>query len=375
MSKARPTGEVPGIEVLRFLSALAVLIWHYQHFFFDGVYDDAVAKDIRPQLPFYTVLLPVYEHGFWAVNLFWAISGFVFFWRYSKSIEQGHVSLSNFAVRRFSRLYPLHIATLILVVVLQYLYLKNHENSFIYPEKGFTYHLFLASNWFNWQSNSFNGPIWSVSTEILIYFMFYGVIRAFGSSIKIVCASAVALFVAFNLPDWHLYHIHVPLLSSSTFLCGVFFFAGGLAEKAARYRSSLLPAVCIGLGILLAYGFGPNKPSQLPTLILAVSATIIFAQIKSSGILRLLASLGNATYSSYLLHFPIQLVLALVVDALGYSRSIFLNPLVLCGYLAVTVATALAVYHWFELPAQNGIRNLSASLLSRRAEARSHEAL
>jgi peptidoglycan/LPS O-acetylase OafA/YrhL len=34
--------ELAGIELLRFLSAFAILVWHYQHFFFVGKFDDAL---------------------------------------------------------------------------------------------------------------------------------------------------------------------------------------------------------------------------------------------------------------------------------------------------------------------------------------------
>ena len=67
--------------------------------------------------------------------------------------------------------------------------------------------------------------------------------------------------------------------------------------------------------------------------------------------------LGNATYSSYLMHFPIQLgLVGRILDALGFSRTVFFSPIVLVAYLALVISTSLAVYHLFELPAQNWIR-------------------
>jgi peptidoglycan/LPS O-acetylase OafA/YrhL len=48
--------ELAGIELLRFLSAFAILVWHYQHFFFVGKFDDALALEIRASLPFYSIL-------------------------------------------------------------------------------------------------------------------------------------------------------------------------------------------------------------------------------------------------------------------------------------------------------------------------------
>jgi peptidoglycan/LPS O-acetylase OafA/YrhL len=57
------------------------------------------------------------------------------------------------------------------------------------------------------------------------------------------------------------------------------------------------------------------------------------------------------------MHFPLQLVAVIIVDALGYDRSLFYSPIALVTYLAGVTVISLAVYHWFELPAQNWIRS------------------
>jgi hypothetical protein len=82
-------------------------------------------------------------------------------------------------------LYPLHIVTLIIVAPLQYIYLQTHGQYFIFSESAssFIAQLF-ASSWFNWRTASFNGPIWSISVEILVpEEMFTQLSRAAGSRI------------------------------------------------------------------------------------------------------------------------------------------------------------------------------------------------
>ena len=56
------------------------------------------------------------------------------------------------------------------------------------------------------------------------------------------------------------------------------------------------------------------------------------------------------------MHFPIQLGLVTILDALGFSRTVFFSPIVLVAYLALVISTSLAVYHLFDFPAQNWIR-------------------
>jgi len=198
--------ELAGIEVLRFLCAFAILLWHYPHFFFVGEVDDTQLLAIRPALPAHWLLQYLYAQGWCAVQVFWCISGFIFYWRYARPIFDRRIQLAEFATRRFSRLYPLHIVTLIIVALLQYLYSRSHGQNFIVPNTSagsFLAQLFFASNWFDWQSESFNGPIWSISVEILVYFGFFYIMRAVGAkpvvAIVISGVSFALLYSGFSL--------------------------------------------------------------------------------------------------------------------------------------------------------------------------------
>jgi peptidoglycan/LPS O-acetylase OafA/YrhL len=174
--------ELVGIEVLRFLCALSVLIWHYDHFFFTGAFDISFAEEIRHKLPLYPLLSFFYNNGSLAVQIFWAISGFIFYWHYVQSINAGTVPFYEFFVRRFSRLYPLHFATLLIVAVWQFIYYASHQTTFIYSWNKpiwFVSQLMFASNWLTRQPVTLNGPIWSISIEILIYLSFFGIARLF----------------------------------------------------------------------------------------------------------------------------------------------------------------------------------------------------
>jgi peptidoglycan/LPS O-acetylase OafA/YrhL len=104
-----PNNKLYGLEIIRFFSALAILIFHFQHFSFVG---QAPNNFALMQLPFYDWLKPVYLNGGLGVQIFWGISGFIFFWKYAKVIEQKALNAKHFFVLRFSRLYPLHLLTL-----------------------------------------------------------------------------------------------------------------------------------------------------------------------------------------------------------------------------------------------------------------------
>src|SRR4051794_10927959 len=71
-STAPEPQKLLGLEGLRFVATLAVLLWHYQHFAFVG---DTPVGLVRSELPFYRALFPFYEAGQSGVVVFWCISG------------------------------------------------------------------------------------------------------------------------------------------------------------------------------------------------------------------------------------------------------------------------------------------------------------
>ena len=113
------------VELLRFFSALSVLIYHYQHFF--KPYSSFSSIDILNNKfiqPFYTFLEIIYNYGNFGVPMFWAISGFVFAFVYLN--REKNINGKKFFVNRFSRLYPLHLATLLIVTLLQ---IENYNSA------------------------------------------------------------------------------------------------------------------------------------------------------------------------------------------------------------------------------------------------------
>jgi peptidoglycan/LPS O-acetylase OafA/YrhL len=122
------------------------------------------------------ILKPLYLEGWRAVDLFFCLSGFIFYWLYSKKIVSGATSFNEFFVLRFSRLYPLHFVTLMVAAAGQFLMLGCFGSFFVYPNNDlyhFLLQLVFASNWGFEQGNSFNGPVWSVSVEVFLYALFF----------------------------------------------------------------------------------------------------------------------------------------------------------------------------------------------------------
>jgi peptidoglycan/LPS O-acetylase OafA/YrhL len=63
------------LDALRGVAALAVVLWHWQHFFFQGAMPGSLQAE---QQPLYSVFSIFYRHGGDAVALFFSLSGFIF---------------------------------------------------------------------------------------------------------------------------------------------------------------------------------------------------------------------------------------------------------------------------------------------------------
>lgn len=112
------------------------------------------------------------------VDLFFILSGFVIYHNYKNKIYNLKSGFT-FIKRRFKRIYPLHVYTLLIMLIfesfrylLENFYTFNHPAFYYNDFKSFFIQLFLLNstpffNGFNW-----NGQNWSISAELICYLVF-----------------------------------------------------------------------------------------------------------------------------------------------------------------------------------------------------------
>lgn len=351
------TNKLLGLELIRFISAFGILIWHYQHFSFVA---DKPENFNREQQPYYFIFNLFYNYGGVGVQIFWCLSGFIFFWKYREEISSHSINFRNFYINRLSRLYPLHLFTLVLVLSLQAFYYHNKNYFFVYQNNNiqhFVYHLFLASNWWGLEiGNSFNGPVWSVSVEMLVYSIFFLLLRLNKSiTLNIVMIIISLLAIKLKIP-------------SQVFNCLVFFYVGGLsaiafeALQGSKHTRQTFKIICIVLILspILIYNTKLYELKYFVTLFLMsyIPVLLFFSAQQFNlpqGIQKIVETTGNMTYSIYLIHFPLQLSTVICFEVLGkevpyYSEGFFL------GFIFATLFLSYFIYKYYELPAQNKIR-------------------
>mgnify|MGYP006168606019 CR=1 FL=1 len=234
---SRAQGAAPallGLEVMRFVCALSVLLWHYQQFYVVGPVHADMVHDHGGQ-PWASWLAPFYGHGWLGVQAFWALSGFIFFWKYGQAVADGWVAAGRFAWLRFSRLYPLHLLTLLAMLPLIAWYrAQTGGQDYVYPHntvENFVLQLFLASDWAGRNEWSFNGPIWSISIEVLAYAVFFALSRLGWVRPWQIGAVIGATGVVYALK----------LTPHPLVLCLFFFYLGGLTHAGWRWLQASTP--------------------------------------------------------------------------------------------------------------------------------------
>jgi peptidoglycan/LPS O-acetylase OafA/YrhL len=346
-----------GLELLRFACAIVVLMFHFQHFAMIG---DGVANE---PLTLRTLLWPIYDYGRYGVEVFWSISGFIFYWKYADAIHAGLVGARRFFWLRFSRLYPLHLLTLLIVAALQPAYAALAGKPFVYGNgtTDFILQLGLADQWPGSRALSFNGPIWSVSAEVFVYLLFYLVMRAFGRRLWLIPVAAGFASIGIGLGG-----------PSAPMVCVGYFFTGGAAaewlrcERArtrpgeARLIAALLILAAVACLAVVADG-APDQP-QVLLFLMAATPPALFVLAQDMPWLvrwqRPIEIAGNLTYSTYLIHFPMQLAFAIAALGLGLTVPVG-EPWFLAAYLAAVLGAGRLVFLRFEGPMQDAVRKLA----------------
>lgn len=349
------------LDILRGFAATAVVFWHWQHFFMEGSQLQSTFN--RTEQPCYALLSLMYLHGHLAVPFFFQLSGFVFFWLYRKKLASGAVSSYRFAVLRFARLYPLHALTLILVLALQILHERVLGGYFVYLHNDayhFALHTAFVSHWGFQRGHSFNAPIWSVSIEVGLYCLFYLYCRVrLPDAVKMAAILlGIVLVIELDLGGgrWP------PAILA--------FFLGGLVynlvkvylKRNSKGTDSLIVLASLAgwVGVMVSASFEhwllTSGHNCLFFLFPITIASMVVAERRFPAIPKYFSWTGNLTYSSYLLHFPLQLAAVIFVCALGYDESVFKSTLALGVFLLLLFSLSLVAYHFVERPLQDLFR-------------------
>ncbi len=342
------------LDIARGLAAFAVVIFHYKLF-----YDPKISLDEFSQStqPFYNYINYVYDYGWMAVQFFFVLSGFIFYELYSEKILSKKINLKRFFLLRFSRLYPLHFLMLILITILFYNFGETNPLIFIYQFdiKHFFLNIFLIQSWGFENTDSFNGPAWSISIEFFLYGIFFTIFFNKLNNNKIL-----VLLILISLPVYYL---------NKYLGYGIYcFFIGGAAnlifkkiENKKYYLSKIIKilALLILLSIFLINVLNNQILLKFITFTLLFPSLLLIMmafQLNNSQTGKNFKIIGEASYSVYLIHYIIQIIIYIILVSLNVKIN-FNSEIIFISYILMVFLLSCIMYKFFEIPFQKLIRD------------------
>lgn len=355
------SGEILPLTSLRFFAAFHVVLFHFWGTFI-------------PSLPGPRYWNDFVSIGYVGVSMFFILSGYILTVVYLQNGTSVTLSRGKFYIARFARIYPLYALSLLAYAPFELGNLGTHTLSYrIIKFAGLAVTNFgMIQAWHPALGGAWNVPAWSVSAEAFFYVVFPAIGLTIATRIKKPLRSglilwlvsiATSVILSKALPDVKHNHFAFarcnPLLRLPEFLIGV---------CAAKWHPRIIPKYLSWMSALIYLGLIPLIV-HLPELVVSngLLAPIFAALIVGLGTLnghfeRLLSSpvlvtLGHASYSLYLLHFPVLFWFSYLLQA-PETRTLN-GPSVLpvglgklTAYLAITVFTSILSYNLVEKPAR-----------------------
>ncbi len=358
MDMAMHQERSPELDSWRGIAALGVIGWHYCHHVL--------------AYPMGWLMAPTYRAGWVAVDFFFVLSGFVLAGAYLKDDRRGRY-FANVG-DRIARIYPLQLATLLLVAGLNFVMMQAFGKGPVY-EFNDLYHFVLNLLLLQFsglqKGFSFNAVSWSISTEFIINLGFFALIaipwRLIGNLLIFVAFVASTSIYFTQKHIWAVpYADSAPPEIARTafgFLIGVYAYA--LNKRLARFGSSwifdvVIVTLCFVIWqYLTRWHMDVTKNAILGGLLFPalLIATLHSVYIKKVLCLRPLVWIGTLSFSIYLLHFPVQLVF----DIAGWYSGITLpyeSPWMLITYLAVVICASSVSYRLIEVPGKAVLKKI-----------------
>jgi len=365
------SGYLSNLTPLRGLAAILVAVFHFEM---------AIGRFV----PAGTTMF--FEKSYLMVDLFFVLSGFIMLHVYGRAFD-GMLSrgqLRHFLVARFARTYPLHIFSLLLLVVIVR-YLTNWGNPPIVLEQPrdilpnvFLLQAFGVCHIYNW-----NIPSWSISAEWGAYLLF-PFLAVWISRQRRLASILIALGVAaawcsmmYILPRKNPLNpaIPVPHNLNTTFdygwLRGIAGFSAGMImyqlyrlSGAGRVMGRDAATVLTLLLVAAGLHFAVND-----ALVVVLFAALVLNFALNQGVLhricnnRVLQYLGDISYSIYLMQIFLQepfehgvRLPGVTGNARGKFNIDFWPGLGYClVYLVLLVGIATVTYYVIERPCRKWI--------------------
>lgn len=349
---------------LRFLFALMVFGDHLQFF------------DFAQYPQFKEWHYRIIGEGFIGVSFFFILSGFILSLNYDEKLLSRQVSFREFWVARIARVYPLHLLTLLLALVLEVANTEQVSDFFADPAASVVtflgnaalIHSFVPDpNYFF----AYNSPSWSISDEMFFYFAFPVIILLFIRN-KALLRYGFLLFLAipalmyFSPSEGHHKYLYInPFFRIVDFVLGIVLhqlYKGRCLSRLYTSKAGATAMELLSIGAFVAvfhyHNFVPVV-YRYSCYYWVPMALIIFSFAHSRGYLsglfsaKFLVLLGEISFSFYLIH---QLVIRFVVSR-NDSYDVVDDNYVLTGFIfIISLVLSFLLHKFVEIPCNRYIK-------------------
>jgi len=377
-------GHIAGIDGLRGIAVLWVALFHF--------------TVLRPADATTQALLQapggaLAAHGYLGVDLFFLVSGFLLAmpWFSHEAAGLARPSPARFYARRFWRIVPAYYVQLVVLfgVVLPLLHGATFWRSdlWVYLYNLVAHALFLHNTTpLSSGSMQVNGALWTLAVEAQFYAILPLAMPLVVRAPRLACAGCMAIAVAWRIaaqvdlaplvslemqmgrpwgwPEPVVRYLLAHQLPSYLghfalgILLGRAWLAGGLARVPAFTLDVAAACAIVALDLFLAAGRSVVGELAWAVPMLAVAVPLAAAARAGTWTSRLLsrgplAFVGRVSYSMYLYHLPLLLLLAPILPA----RSLLALP----AYLAAAITVAFVSWRYVEQPWLRGIPRVGRS--------------
>lgn len=351
---------LPELTALRFFAAAIVMAYHYALVWAP----DALAAT------------GILGKGGLGVDFFFVLSGFILTHVYLSAREAGQFRYGDFLWARLARIYPLHVVTtLIAIVILSIGYkigaIADDPVYFAYVAKT----LAMVHAWGTVDHFGLNAPSWSISAEWAAYLAFPAFLAIAIAARTRPILFVAAAFAALGAADVFARAAFGKGVTELSFDFGVLRIAPEFLLGCALYMLALkiaLPArtasLALGGSIAATLAMMHVRAPEL-LIVAAMSAIILFAALRArsapaGGGSRALAHpalvyLGEISYAIYLTHRLVEYALIDIFAPMTGFQVSGLAPMLGCALVSILVAAAL--HHAIERPVRSWMRALPPS--------------
>lgn len=334
---SNPTPHIKPLTSIRFFAAFFVMLRHLgfqpDHLFFDAA-----------------VL---------GVALFFILSGFVLSFSYQDRLLNKEIPASRFYSARIARVYPTHIITFLIFILIFY------DDLGLYKLRHYVYNVLLIQSF---RSNqlyflSFNAVSWSLSVEMFFYLLFPFLIKFKNKTLFLLAIVFISVKIIYPLvSDKNIayvgYIMYVqPILRLPDFICGILLFR--LRKNLLQcFNASMLQIFSILiLCIFVYFSKYVTELYRFDIYFIIPAVLIIYSFSFNNGILgnllsnKFLVLLGESSFSLYMIHS----IIIKIFHKINSSNSLsdVFNWGVSILIIVISILLSVLMYKYIETPLKN----------------------